>query len=67
MEVREPVVMKFHIEIIHADDVVYRTTVDEMNPYRAKDKAVALLNVYALRGANKARVLNSRNDELFVL
>jgi hypothetical protein len=62
--------MKFQIEIISADAararVVYRTTVDEMSPYRAKTKAAALLNLYAGRGANRARVLNDKNEELFV-
>jgi hypothetical protein len=58
--------MKFQIEIISADAasarVVYRTTVDEMSPYRAKTKAAALLNLYA----GRARVLNDKNEELFV-
>jgi hypothetical protein len=63
--------MKFQIEIIRADaantTVVYRTTVDEISPHRAKTKAAALLSLYAGRGANKARVLNAKNEELFVL
>jgi hypothetical protein len=63
--------MKFHIEVVRDDaapgEVVYRTTVDEMSPHRAKTKAAALLNLYAGRGANKARVLNDKNEELFIL
>ena len=63
--------MKFHIEITrdtagikHQSD---RTIVDEMSPERAKTKAGALLNLYAGRGANGARVLDQKNKELFKL
>lgn len=63
--------MKFHIEVIRIDNaattVVYRATVDEMSPRRAQMKAVALLNLYAGRGANKVRVLNDKNEELFIV
>jgi hypothetical protein len=63
--------MKFNIEVIRVDaaatEVVYRTTVDEMSPHRAQRKAAALLDLYAGRGANKARILNDKNEELFVL
>lgn len=63
--------MKFHIEVIRDDaatpKVVYRTTIDEMNPGRAKTKAAALLSLYERRGANKVRVLNQKDEELFTL
>jgi hypothetical protein len=63
--------MKFHIEVTRADtttaEVIYRTTVDEMSPQRARVKAAALLSLYAGRGANRARVLNHKDEELFVL
>jgi hypothetical protein len=63
--------MKFYIEIIRDDPVsakvVYSTTVDEMSPSRAKTKAATLINLYASRGANKARILNDKKEELFVL
>ena len=63
--------MKFHIEITRdtsiSTKVVYRTTVDEMSPQRAKIKAAALLNLYAGRGANSAQVLDHKNQELFKL
>ena len=54
--------MKFHIEITRdtagvSTKVIYRTIVDEISPERAKTKAGALLNLYAGRGANSARVL----------
>jgi hypothetical protein len=64
--------MKFHIEITRdtagvSTKVIYRTIVDEMSPERAKTKAGALLNLYAGRGANGARVLDQKNKELFKL
>ena len=63
--------MKFRIEIIRDSaepaEIVYRTTVNAMSPRWAQIKAAALLNRYASRGANKARVLNDKNEELFVL
>jgi hypothetical protein len=63
--------MKFHIEITRDDGistkVIYRTIVDEMSPERAKTKAGALVNLYAGRGANSARVLDHKNQELFKL
>jgi hypothetical protein len=64
--------MKFHIEITRdtagvSTKVIYRTIVDEMSPERAKTKAGALLNLYAGRGANSARVLDQKNKELFKL
>jgi hypothetical protein len=58
-----------HIEITRANDgntvIVHRTSVDEMNPYRARVKATNLLNLYAGRGADGARVLNDKNEELY--
>ena len=63
--------MKFNIEITRdsgiGTKVIYRTIVDEMSPERAKTKAGALLNLYAGRGANGARVLDQKNKELFKL
>jgi hypothetical protein len=69
---QQPPVMKFHIEITRdtagvSTKVIYRTIVDEMSPERAKTKAGALLNLYAGRGANGARVLDQKNKELFKL
>jgi hypothetical protein len=65
-------VMQFHIEITRdtagvSTKVIYRTIVDEMSPERAKTKAEALLNLYAGRGANGARVLDQKNNELLKL
>jgi hypothetical protein len=61
--------MKFHIEITRADgagtEVLYRTSVNEMNPFRAKAKAANLLSLYASRGAVSATVLNDRNEVLY--
>lgn len=63
--------MKFDIEITRTDGatakVIYRATVDEMSADRAKLKAIALLNLYSGRGANAARVLNDKNEELYKL
>jgi hypothetical protein len=70
-QAKQPV-MQFHIEITCdaagvSIKVIYRTVVDEMTPFRAKTKAGALLNLYAGRGANGARVLDQKNNELFKL
>ena len=60
--------MKFNIEIVRADGgVVYRISVDEMSPSRAKTKAAALLNLYGGRGATGARVSNDKDEELYKL
>jgi hypothetical protein len=40
-------------------------SVDEINPSRARAKATNLLSLYAGRGANSARVLNNKNEELY--
>jgi hypothetical protein len=61
--------MRFHIEISRADGagtvIIHRTSVDEMSPARAKVKAANLLSLYAGRGANSARVLNDKKEELY--
>jgi hypothetical protein len=61
--------MKFRIEITRVHNagtaVVYRGSVDEISPIRAKTKAAALLNRYAHRGATGVRVLNDKNEELY--
>jgi hypothetical protein len=61
--------MRFHIEISRADAagqvVIHGTSVDEMSPFRARVKAANLLSLYAGRGANSARVLNDKNEELY--
>jgi hypothetical protein len=64
-------VMQFHIEITHETDisskVIYLATVDEISPAHAKTKAAALLDLYAGRGAESARVLNPKNEMIFRL
>jgi hypothetical protein len=45
----------------------FRAIVDEITPVRAKTKAAALLDLYAGRGANRARVLNAKNEVIFRL
>jgi hypothetical protein len=63
--------MQFRIEITCETDisskVIYRATIDEITSVRAKMKAAALLNLYAGRGANSARVLNPKNEVIFRL
>ena len=58
--------MQFRIEITCETDisskVIYRATIDEITLVRAKMKAAALLDLYAGRGANSARVLNPKNE-----
>jgi hypothetical protein len=64
-------VMQFRIEITCETDisckVIYRATIDEITAARAKMKAAALLDLYAGRGANSARVLNPKNEVIFKL
>jgi hypothetical protein len=64
-------VMQFRIEITCETDisskVIYRATIDEITAARAKTKAAALLDLYAGRGANSARVLNPKNEVIFRL
>jgi hypothetical protein len=59
-------VMQFRIEITCETDIsselIYRATIDEITAARAKMKAAALLDLYAGRGANSARVLNPKNE-----
>jgi hypothetical protein len=60
--------MKFNIEVVRDDGaVVYRVTVDEMSPYRAKTKAAALLNLYSGRGTTSPRGSNDKGEELYKL
>ena len=63
--------MKFHIELIRKSangaEIIHRATVDEINPNQAKVKSEALLGFYASRGARVARVLNTKNEELYRL
>ena len=63
--------MQYRIEITSETDtsskVICRATVDEISPARAKTKAAALLDLYAGRGANSARVLNPKNEVIFTL
>jgi hypothetical protein len=64
-------VMQFLIEITFETDIsselIYRATIDEITAARAKMKAAALLDLYAGRGANSARVLNPKNEVIFRL
>ena len=60
--------MRFTIEIVREDgDVLYRTSVNEISPRRAKTKAGDLLQSYKSRGAIIARILNDRGEELYKL
>jgi hypothetical protein len=63
--------MKYQIELLRefggSTQIVYQVTVDEMSPQRAKTKASGLLSLYGGRGANVARVLNEKNEELYKL
>jgi hypothetical protein len=62
--------MKFTIEVVRAREggrhqVLHRTTVEEINPRRAKTRADHLLNTWRRRGATATRVLNQRGEELY--
>jgi hypothetical protein len=59
-------VSKSHAKPI-SSKVIYRATIDEITGARAKMKAAALLDLYAGRGANSARVLNPKNEIIFRL
>ena len=60
--------MKFRIEITRDDsEVIHRATVDEMSPLRARVRAASLLALHSGRGANRARVLNDKDEELYKL
>jgi hypothetical protein len=64
-------VMQFCIEITRDTTVsskrIHCSIVDATTPAHAKKKAAMLLNLYAARGANKARVLNPKNEVIFKL
>lgn len=62
--------MKFTIEVVRAvesgpQDVLHRSTIDEISPRRAKTKADQLWSVWRGRGAVAVRVLNPRGEELY--
>jgi hypothetical protein len=61
--------MKFQIEVTRtngADKVVlHRSSLDAMSPRQAKAKAAELLKVHARGGANGARLLNDKDEELY--
>lgn len=62
--------MKFTIEIVRAgaggrEDILHRTTVEEISPKRAKGKADQLLGGWRNRGASGARILNHHGEELY--
>lgn len=63
-------VMKFTIEVVRGGEggrhqVLHQTTVDEINPKRAKTRADQLLQAWRSRGATATRVLNHRGEELY--
>lgn len=60
--------MKFTIEVLRGaehEEVLYRASVDEISPKRAKTKANQLLGIWRGRGASRARVLNHQNEEIY--
>jgi hypothetical protein len=62
--------MKFTIEIVRTvsggrEDVLHRSTVDEISPKRARAKADQLLGGWRGRGASGARILNNQGEELY--
>jgi hypothetical protein len=62
--------MKFTIEVVRGLEggrrqVLHHTTVDEINPKRARTRADQLLNAWRHRGATAARVLNPKGEELY--
>jgi len=64
------VAMKFTIEVVRPgeggrEQVMHRTTVEEISPRRAKTKADALSLAWRKRGASAARVLNPHGEELY--
>jgi hypothetical protein len=63
--------MKFVIEVVRAveggqDEILHRSTVDEISPRRAKTKADHLIKTWGNRGASRVRVLNHRGEELYI-
>lgn len=62
--------MKFTIEVVRSvenrrEEVLHRSTIDEISPRRAKAKANQLVRVWNGRGATLARVLNHHGEELY--
>lgn len=62
--------MKFSIEVVRTseggrEEVLHRSTVDEISPRRAKTKADQLVGIWSGRGATSVRVLNHRGEELY--
>lgn len=62
--------MKFTIEVVRiAEDelekVLYRSSIDEISPRRAKTKADQLVKIWSARGATSVRVLNYLGEELY--
>jgi hypothetical protein len=60
--------MKFTIDIVRPNGrVMHRTVIEELNPTRAKTKAENLLNAWRDRGASSSRLLNEKDEEIYVL
>ncbi|MGH6672777.1 MAG: hypothetical protein ACRECE_05720 [Xanthobacteraceae bacterium] len=64
--------MKYTIEILRGaadghEEVLHRTTVEEISPRRTKAKATQLLGGWRHRGASVARVRNHHGEELYRL
>jgi hypothetical protein len=63
--------VQFCIEITRETTVssklIHCSIVDAISPLHARKKAAMLLNLYAARGANSARVLNPKNEVIFRL
>jgi hypothetical protein len=62
--------MKFTIEVllsrgVEREQVLYRASVDEISPKRAKTRADQLLRIWRGRGASRARVLNHQGEEIY--
>ena len=66
---QERATMKFRVEVTRtngADRVVlHRSFLDAISPHQAKAKAADLSKAHARRGANGARLLNDKNEELY--
>lgn len=63
--------MKFTIEVVRAaeggrEQVLHRSTVDEISPRRAKAKADQLVKIWGSRGPASVRVLNHHGEELYI-
>jgi hypothetical protein len=63
--------MKFTIEVIRAaegerEEVLYRSTGDEISPRRAKTKADQLVKIWGKRGGISVRVLNHWARRLYI-